>query len=307
MVLCASVASAQEFPTRPVRMIAAFPPGGPVDIQARLIAQKMAEGLKQPVIVDNRPGADGTLANAIVAKATPDGYTILITSIGITTTANLYPSLPYDPVKDFAPISQTTSGSNILAAHPSVAAKTLSELIALARREPDKLNFASAGIGSVNHLGMELLSKRGGIRLNHVPYKGAAPATTELLAGHVQLMLNPTSNALPHVRSGKLRGLAVTPKRLAAAPELPAISETLSGLEITSWYGILAPAGTSPRIVDALNREIVKALALSDVRTALQGLGLEPVGSTPREFGAFIQAELRKWGQVVRDAGIKLE
>ena len=288
-------------------MIAAFPPGGPVDIQARLIAQKMAEALKQPIVIDNRPGADGTIANDLVAKAPPDGYTILITSIGITTTAALRAKLPYDPVKDFAPISRTTTGSNIIAVHPGVAAKTLSELIALARREPGKLSFASAGTGSVNHLGMELLSKAGGIRLIHVPYKGAAPATTELLAGHVQLMMNPTSNALPQVRAGKLRGLAVTPKRLPAAPELPAVSETLPGFEVMSWYGILAPAGTPPRIVDALNREIVKALSMQDVREPLQGLGLEPAANTPREFGTFIQSELRKWAQAVREAGIKPE
>ncbi|HEX7053160.1 MAG TPA: tripartite tricarboxylate transporter substrate binding protein [Burkholderiales bacterium] len=304
---CAA-AQAAEFPTRPVRLLVGFPPGGPIDIQARLIAQKLSERLKQSVVVENRPGADGVLATNAVASAEPDGHTLILVSIGFATVPSLNKALPYDPRKDFAPVVYTAAGAMVLAAHPSVPAKNVKELLELARSRPGQINYGSAGLASSNHLGMELLARSAGVRMNHVPYKGAAPATTDLLAGRIQVMLNPISNALPHMATGKLRALGVsTAKRAAAAPDVPAIAETVPGFDVTLWSGILAPARTPPGTVALLNREIDAILASEETRQSLAKYGFEPVGGKPEDFARFVNEELDKWAAVVRDAGIKHE
>lgn len=303
-----SSVQAADFPARAVRILVGFPPGGPIDIQARLIAQKLGERLKQPVVIDNRPGADGVLATNALATAEPDGHTLILVSIGFATVPSLNHHLPYDPVKDFTPVIYTAAGAMVLVANPAVQAKNVKELLELARARPGQINYASAGIGSSNHLGVALLAQAAGVRMTHVPYKGAAPATTDLLAGHVQVMLNPISNALPHMQSGKLRALGVsTAKRAAAAPDVPAIAETVRDFDVTLWSGILAPARTPADIVNRLNREIGAILSSDELRASLAKYGFEPVGGSPREFGDFVRAELKKWAGVVRDAGIKAD
>jgi tripartite-type tricarboxylate transporter receptor subunit TctC len=303
-----SCAHAADFPTRAVRLLVGFPPGGPIDIQARLIAQKLGERLKQPVVVDNRPGADGVLATNAVATAEPDGHTLILVSIGFATVPSLNHKLPYDPAKDFTPVIYTAAGAMVLVANPAVQAHSVKELLQLARSRPGEINYASAGIGSSNHLGVALLAEAAGVRMTHVPYKGAAPATTDLLSGHVQVMLNPISNALPHMQSGRLRALGVsTAKRTAAAPDVPSIAETVPGFDVTLWSGILAPSRTPADVVDLLNREIGAILSSDELRVSLAKYGFEPVGGSPRDFGRFVQAELKKWAEVVRDAGIKAD
>jgi tripartite-type tricarboxylate transporter receptor subunit TctC len=303
-----SPAYAADFPTRAVRLLVGFPPGGPIDIQARLIAQKLSERLKQAVVVENRPGADGVLATNALATAEPDGHTLILVSIGFATVPSLNKKLPYDPEKDFAPVVYTAAGSMVLVANPTLPAKTISELLALARSRPGQINYGSAGIASSNHLGVELLARSAGVRMNHVPYKGAAPATTDLLSGQIDIMLNPISNALPHMATGKLRALGVsTAKRAAAAPDVPAIAETVPGFDVTLWSGIFAPARTPPQVVALLNREIDAILVSQEMRGSLAKYGFEPVGGTPDEFGRFVHNELSKWGAVVQEAGIKHE
>jgi tripartite-type tricarboxylate transporter receptor subunit TctC len=301
-------AHAADFPTRAVRLLVGFPPGGPIDIQARLIAQKLGERLKQAVVVENRPGADGVLATNAVATAEPDGHTLILVSIGFATVPSLNKKLPYDPEKDFAPIVYTAAGAMVLVANPKLPAKSISELLALARSRPGQINYGSAGIASSNHLGVELLARSAGVRMNHVPYKGAAPATTDLLSGQIDIMLNPISNALPHMATGKLRALGVsTAKRAAAAPDVPAIAETVPGFDVTLWSGIFAPARTPPQVVALLNREIDAILASPEMRGSLAKYGFEPVGGTPEDFGRFVHGELGKWAAVVQEAGIKHE
>ena len=301
-------AQAQGFPNRPVRLLVGFPPGGPIDLQARLIGQKLSESLKQPVIVDNRPGADGVIATNLVAKAEPDGHTLILASIGFATVPSMNAKLPYDPARDFSPVIYVALGAMVLAAHPSVPATNLKELLDAARARPGQFNYGSAGIGSSNHLGVELFTRTAAVQMHHVPYKGASPATTDLLAGQIQVMLNPISNALPHIRSGRLRALGVsTAKRSAAAPDVPAIAETVPGFDVPLWSGIFAPAGTPAEIVNVLNREIGAVLANREIQASLAGHGFEAVGGTPRAFGDFVNAELVRWTALVREAGIKPE
>jgi tripartite-type tricarboxylate transporter receptor subunit TctC len=298
-------AAAQSFPEKPIRMVVGFAAGGPNDTQARLIGAKLAESLGQQVIVDNRAGASGIIGTQFVARSAPDGYTLMLISAGHTIVSLFHDQMPYHAVNDFAPVTQVSSSPFVLVVHPSLPAQSVRGLIQLAKARPGQLLYGSAGNGSSLQIATELFNSMAGIKMVHVPYKGGAPATNDLLAGHVQLMFNNVVSSLPQARAGRLRALAVTSaKRSSAAPELPTISETLPGYEVDAWYGVIAPRGTPPAIVSRLRSEIVKAIAYPDVRQRLSSLGLEPVGGTPEDFGRLLQNELTKWAKVVKEAGI---
>ncbi len=309
-VAAAAPALSQTFPVRPVRFVVPFAPGGSTDTLARTLSSKLADALGHQVVVDNRPGANGDIGMQIVATAAPDGHTIVlgyIANLGIG--PGLYAKMPYDPVKDFAPITQLASAPNILVVHPSVPAKSLREFIAHAKANPRKLNFASSSVASVGHLTGELLNGLAGIDMVHVPYKGSGQAVIDLIGGQVQSMFSGMSSTLPQVKTGKLRALAVTgAKRSPAAPDVPTIAESgFPGFEATAWYGVLTATRTAKPVVMRLNAEIVKALALPDVRQRLEGVGFEIVGGTPEAFGAYIQSEIAKWAKVVKAAGVRPE
>ena len=310
LALCGcSSAFAQSYPMKPIRMIVAYPPGGGTDIVGRMMAQKLSENLAQTVVIDNRGGAAGSIGSEIVTKSAPDGYTILMGNVAPNAiNVSLYAKLGYDPVRDFEPVSLVASTPNILVVHPTLAVKTVSDLIALAKAKPGTLNYPSAGLGSSSHLAGELLDSIAGVKMVHIPYKGGGPALTDLLGGQMQLMFATMPAAMPHVRSGKLRAVAVTSaKRSQAMPELPTIGETLKGYEASTWYGVLAPARTPRPIVTKLHGEIVKILGVAETRDKLLLQGFEPVGGTPAEFGAYIKSEIEKWGKVVKAAGIRAE
>ncbi len=302
--------AADAYPAKPVRFVVAFPPGGGTDIIARAIAQKLAERIAQQVVVDNRPGAGGNIGTDIVAKSAPDGYTMLMGSAGpLAINASLFGKMPFDPIKDLAPVTLAASTPNVLVVHPSLRAATVKELIALAKARPGEINFASSGHGTPAHLAGELFNSMVGVKMVHVPYKGAAPALADLLGGQVQLMFSTMPPALPHVKDGKLRALAVTSaKRSPAAPDLPTLDEiALPGFEANTWHGVVVPAGTPATIVARLNREIVAILHLPDVVERFSSQGAEALGSTPEEFAAYIRSETLKWAKVVRDSGAKAE
>jgi tripartite-type tricarboxylate transporter receptor subunit TctC len=302
--------TAQSYPLRPIRVIAPFPAGSGVDVVARLIATPLAQSVGQPVVVDNRPGAAGKIACELAARAAPDGYTLLL---GNASTLAMLPNLDkrveYDPVKSFAPIALISSSANVLVVHPSVAATSVSALIALAKAKPGSLNYGSAGSGNSTHLAAELFKLNAGVDLVHVPYKGTPPMITDLLSGRIQLSFTSLLSALPHVQQGRLRALGVTSlKRAASLPDVPTISEAgLKGYEMVVWQGILAPARTPQPIVAQLNREVAKILQARETRERLAAQGLEPAGGTPQEFGAYIAAEVAKWAKVIRHAAITLE
>jgi tripartite-type tricarboxylate transporter receptor subunit TctC len=311
-VLAPFAAFAQPaYPSGPVRLVVPFPAGGPASIVAHAIGEKLSERLGQPVIVDNRSGAGGNLGTEIVAKAAPDGQTLLLGTNGpLVVNVSLYSALPFDPLKDFAPISYVASIPLVLIAHPSVPANTVQEVVALAKAKPGAISYASSGNGSGGHLAGSLLASMAGIEMVHVPYRGAAPATTDLIGGHVPLMFDGLAAALPHIKAGKVKALGVaTPHRAAAAPEVPTIAEQgLPGYEIDSWYGVLAPAGTPPAIVERLHREIVRILDLPDVKEQLfVKSGLERVGSTPEEFAATLRRETPQYERIVRISGAKAD
>jgi tripartite-type tricarboxylate transporter receptor subunit TctC len=290
-----------------VRFVVGFTPGGPSDILARAVGQKLAERWKQQVLVENRPGAGGNLAAAEVAKAPADGYTWLLGNNSIlATNAALYRSLPYDPVKDFAPVALVAVQPNILVVHPSLPVSSVSELIRLAKQSPGKLNYASSGAGAAAHLAGELFKAMAGVDMVHVPYKGAQPALTDLLAGQVQLMFATSASAIPYVKAGRLRALAVTTaQRSPSVPDLPTVSESLPGFEATTWHGVVVPAGTP--IVEQLNRELNAVLHDGELRDRLAALGAEVVTGTPRDFADYIAREIPKWSKVVRDSGARAE
>jgi tripartite-type tricarboxylate transporter receptor subunit TctC len=302
-------AQLDAFPAKPIRIVVPFPPGGATDVAARLIATRMSEKWGQAVVIDNRAGAGGNVGSDIVAKSAPDGYTLVMGVTGShAINTSLYSKMPYDPVADFIAISQVAVVPNVIVVHPSVPASTLAELVALARREPGKLNYASLGNGTAAHLGMEMLKSAAGIDITHVPYKGSAPAVSDLLAGQVQMMVDGLPSALPHIKAGKLRAIAITSlRRSPALPDLPTVAENYPGFYADAWSGLFAPKGTPPAVVDKLSVEVQRILRLPDVREKLAGLGAEPVGSTPAEFSAHVKREIDKWARVVKTSGAKVD
>lgn len=302
-------AQAQEYPVRPIRFIVSYPPGGPADILARSLAQKLGEGLGQQVLVDNRGGANGNIGAELAAKAPPDGYTIFMMTSSHAANVTLYPKLAYDLMRDFAHVSNVASYPLMLVVHPSVAARTVSELVADAKARPGILNFASAGSGGGAHLAGELFKAMAGVNLVHVPYKGTGPALLDVVGGQVNLMFAGVSAAVPHVRTGKLRALGVSSqKRLKALPDIPTISEAgVKGYEIASWLGVSAPAGTAARAIARLNSEIVKVSQQPDFAERLAIDGAELQVTPPELFTRYVEAEIQKWGKVIRDSGTKGE
>ena len=311
VALCASDAAlAQSYPAKPMRLVAPFPPGGPADILARIIGQHLSDRLGQQVIVDNRAGAGGNIGADMVAKAPPDGYTLLLGAVGSNAiNASLYGSMPYDNIKDFEPVSLVAMVTILLVTHPSVPASSVSELIALARAKPGELTFGSPGNGTPQHLAGELFSTMANVKMTHVPYKGAVPALQDLLGGRLSMVFSSMPPALPHVAAGKIKALAVTSsKRSPVTPDVPTIAETgLAGYEVINWYGVLGPAGLPKDIVGKLNREIHGILTLPDVKKQLASQGAEVLTSTPQEFGAFISSETRKWAKVVKLSGARVD
>jgi tripartite-type tricarboxylate transporter receptor subunit TctC len=310
VLLGLGTACAQSFPTKPIRWVVPFAPGGSTDTLARTLAVKLSDSLGQQVVVDNRPGANGNIGMEIVARAPADGHTILLGYIAnVAIAPSLYQKLPFDPVKDYEPITLLATSPNVLVAHPSVAAKNLKELIALAKTEPGKLNYASASVASVGHLTGELLNDLAGIKMTHVAYKGSGQAVTDLLGGHIQLMFSGFSSTLAHIKSGKLRALAQTgEKRSPALPDVPTIAESgFPKFEATAWYGVHAPAKTPKPVVTRLNADLVKALKLPDVSDRLGSLGFEIAASTPDYYGNYIRSEIKKWAKVVKASGAKPE
>jgi tripartite-type tricarboxylate transporter receptor subunit TctC len=299
---------AQSYPTRPVRMVAPFAPGGGTDISARILAEGLTKTLGQTVVVDNRPGAGSTLGTDLVAKATADGYTILLGNISMAFNAALYRKLPYDTLSDFAAISLVSDQPNILIGHPSLPAKTLGEFVALARSQPGKLTYGSAGNGSGTHLAMELLLMSQRMDLVHVPFKGTGPALTALLGNQISVFFSTYASALPHVKANRLRAYAVTSaKRTTTLPEVPTIAESgVPGYEYSTWYGLLAPAGVPKPIIEKLSQATMSVLELPDVRQRYLSQGMDPVPTTPAEFSKLIRSEMEKWGKVVKAAKIPL-
>jgi tripartite-type tricarboxylate transporter receptor subunit TctC len=316
-VLCIAVVScpceyalAQDYPVKPIRFIAPNLPGGPTDILARIIAQKLSDSLGQPVVVENRAGAAGNIGTEVAAKSPPDGYTLLSGNVAtFGANVSLYKRLGFDPVKDFAPVVLVATQPNILVVHPSLPVTSVKELIALARARPGQLNYAGSGIGAVAHLAAELFKNDTGTNIVHIAYKSAAPALTDLIAGQTQLMFATALSVQPFLQAKRLRPLAVTtPRRARAFPELPTVAEAgVPGFEATTWHGVLVPAGTSAAIVRKLNAEINRLLQLPDVRERLGALGGEIVGGTPKEFAEHIQREIPRWAKVIKAAGIQLE
>jgi tripartite-type tricarboxylate transporter receptor subunit TctC len=298
---------AQSFPVKQVRVVVPFPAGGPTDIVTRAMAQKMTESFGQAVVVENRAGAGGVLGTEFVARSAPDGYTLLMGTIGgLAVSMSLLPNRSFDTLRDFAPITQAVNVTNILVTHPSVPAKTVKELLALARARPGKLNYASSGNGTVTHLAGELLKHRGGVNIVHVPYKGGAPALTALVSGETDMSFENALLIVPQIKAGKVRALAVTgAKRSPLLPELPTIGETLPGYAASGWYGLVAPAATPKDAQARLNSAAVQALRAPDVAARLTGQGAEPVGSSAPEFAAFIRSEIDKWANLVRVANLK--
>ena len=311
---CAALAGASAgalaqaaYPERPVRIIVPFPAGGPADALARIVGDKLAQSLGKPFIIENKAGAGGNIGMEQGARAAPDGYTLTLAPVGnLTVAPALYSKLPYDPAKDFAPITVLASVPNVLIVNPSVPAKSVAELVALAKAKPGSLNYASPGNGSIPHLAAELFKRMAGVDIVHIPFNGVAPASNAVLAGDVQMFFAQSSAALPQWRAGKVVALGVaTSKRIAAAPDLPTIAEQgFPDFEATSWYALVAPAGTPTAIVERLHGEIVKALREPDVREKIAGLGAEPVGNTPAEFAAMQRAETIRWTRVAKEANI---
>lgn len=298
------------YPDKPVRLVAPFVPGGPTDIIARVVAQRLSQAFGQTVVVDNRRGASGAIGCEIVARSAPDGYTLMIGSSGnLAVAPALFAKLPYDPLKDFQAITQTTSGPQVIVAHPAVAARNTAELLALARAKPGSLNYASGGAGTTTQLGMELFKSMGGVDIVHVPYKGTGQALSDVLGGQVQLMMASLLPALPHVKSARLRGIAVTSaQRTAVLPDTPTVAESgVPGFETTSWHGMVMPAKTPPAISGRVHAEMVKLLNLPDVKALFLTQGMDTVANTPAQFTAYIQAESEKWTRVVRTLGMPLQ
>lgn len=309
ILLCAGRTMAQDYPAKPIRFIIPLAPGGGGDILARSIAQKLNEKWGQPVIVDNRPGGGGVIGTEVVAKAPADGYTILMIATNHTVNPSLIPKLPYDAIADFAPVTQLTASPNILVLHPSLPAASLKELIALARQRPGQLNYSSAGNGTAGHLAAELMKMMAKIDVVHVPYKAAPQALSDLVSGQIQLQFSNLMTALPHVKSGRLRGIAVTTlQRSPAIPELPTMDQAgLRGYRVDQTYGVVAPGRTPAPIIARLNGEIVNILKSPDIGQRMSAEGAMLVGNTPQEYLEYLKAELQKWTKVVKEVGIRLD
>jgi tripartite-type tricarboxylate transporter receptor subunit TctC len=310
VLLAPGYAAAQDYPAKPIRIVIPYPPGGASDVTARLLGQKMSEAWGQQVVADNKPGANGILALEHVARSAPDGYTLLIANLGPNAiNPAVYSKLPYDPIKDFSTITLTTLVPQVLVAGPALPAKNIAELVAYARANPGKINYGTGGNGSANHLAVELMASIANVKLTAVPYKGDAPAMADALSGQVAMTLPTVLAATPHIKSGKLRPLAVTTKtRVSALPDVPTMQEAgIQGYESVSWGGMMAPAGTPPAIINKLHGEFARILKLPDVVERMEALGSTVVGSGPAEFSAFLQAEIRKWDAVAKKAGIRVE
>jgi len=303
-------ATAQQYPARPIRMLIGFPPGGGTDIVGRIVAQKLSENLGQQIIAENRGGATGMVAAELAARAAPDGYTIMMAHIAaMSILPSLYPKMAYDTAKDFAPITLAGIGPNLLVVHPSLPVRSVKDLIALAKARPGQLHYASPGNGSVQHLSGELFKLQAKVDMLHIPYKGSGQSIVDLIAGHVQLNFDAVPVVLGHARQGRLRALAVTSaQRSALLPDIPTVSESgVAGFDMSTWWGLVAPSAVSKDIVAKLHAETVKALKMSEVRERLGGVGAEPGGNTPDQFGAFIRSETAKYARVVKDANIKID
>jgi tripartite-type tricarboxylate transporter receptor subunit TctC len=303
-------AFAQTWPAKPIKIVVPYPPGGTSDILARAVGQKLNEQYGQPVLVENKPGATGNIGADFVAKSPPDGYTLLLADIGSLAIApSIVATLPFDPVKDFAPVVMVAYSPHILAAHPSVPAKDVRELVALLKAKPDSLNFAISGVGGANHLAGIEFAQRAGIKWTYVPYKGGAQAITDVMAGHAQVLFNGMLATYPAVKDGKLKAIAISSaKRFPAAPDLPTVAEGgLPGFETGSWQGIVAPAGTPPEVVNKLHASVMAILATPEMKDRLDKAGAEVRAMTPQQFGAFIRDEKARWAKVVKESGAKFE
>lgn len=309
LLTCGTIAQAQDYPNRPVRMIVAVPPGGPADTLARLVGPHLNTALGQTVVIDNRPGANGGIAYDMAARAAPDGYTFVLVAAGVAINPSLYPNVPYHPIRDFAPITLGITVPNILVVHPSVAAKSVQELVAAIKAKQGGFTFASAGNGTSGHLALEQFRLSTGTSFVHVPYKGGAPALQETMAGQTQALFSIALAATPQIKAGKVRALAITSaKRSPVAPELPTVAESgFPGFEVIGWFGWLAPAKTGKAVVGRLNQELVKALGNPQVKDRLLSMSTVPVGDKPEEFARFIRSEYEKWGKVIKAANIKIQ
>ena len=310
LMLCLPLfVAAQTFPVKPIRLIVPSAPGGGADVTARIVGPAMSELLRQQVVVENRGGASGMIGGEAVARAAPDGYTLLLAIAPLSINPAMYKKVPYDATRDFAHVSQVVALPNLLIAHPSLPVKNVKELIAFSQARPGQLNFASAGLGSAPHLFFELFLDMAGLKMSHVPYKGAGPGVIDVMAGHVPLMSPTIFAALPHVRSGRLRGLAVTmAKRASGAPDIPTLAEAgVPGYEAINWFGVSAPANTPREITQLLSSTIARALQQPEIRARIAADGAEAVGNTPDEFAAYVKSETLKWGKVAKRAGIEPE
>jgi tripartite-type tricarboxylate transporter receptor subunit TctC len=311
--LCFSImpmlALAQAYPSKTVRVVVPYPPGGPTDIAARIVAQKLSENMRQSFVVENRPGATGMIGTDLVAKAAPDGYTLLVNASVQVIYPSLFAKMAFDPIKDFSPVTVLAQGPLVLLVNPDLPVKSVKDLVALAKSKPGKLQFGSSGNGAATHLSAEAFKILAGVDMQHVTYKGSTPALTDVMGGHVQLMFDSMSSSLPFIKAGKLRALAVTTAvRSPAMPDLPTIAEAgVPGYDLSTWYGLWAPAGTPKDIVSKLSTEVAKILKTPDVRERLAALGSEPVGNSPDEFARFSHTEQVKWAKVVRESGAKVD
>ena len=305
----AAQTSASDYPNKYVRFIVPYAPGGSSDVLARTIGQKLGESLGQTFVIDNRPGAGSMIGTDVAAKATPDGYTIILSDMPHTINPSIYAKVPYDPIRDFSPVTLIGVSPMFLFANPAFPAKNVQELVALAKSQPGKISIASGGTGATTHLAAELLQSHAGIRLTHVPYKGAGPALADVVAGQVPLTFTSMATAAPYAKSGRLRILGVTSaRRLAVLPNVPTFEESgVTGMAFEHWWGVMAPAGTPRAIVDKLHDHIVKAISLQDVRERLAALAVEPRTTTPEQFHALLESDVKRWAKVVKDAGIKVE
>jgi len=307
LAVAAPPAMAQDYPQKPIKMITPYPPGGPTDVLARAISQKLSERLGQPIVIDNRPGASGMIGADLVAKAAPDGYTLLANASIHVINPSLYANPPYDAIRDFAPVSQIAEVPLVLVVNPALGVKTVRELIAKAKASP--LNFASSGNGSAPHLAGEGFNIATGTKMQHIPYKGSGPAITDLIGGQVNLMFDSLPSSMPHIKSGRIIAIAVTTKkRSSALPNVPTVAESgVPGFDVSTWYGVWAPAATPPAIVRRVSTEIAAVVRTPEVSARLAELGAEPVGSTPEEFTAYNRSEAAKWAKIVKDSGAKVD